>query len=40
MWSMQEMLINGTDRLDHFVKGFGQDGGGAQFFCVLQLLAR
>jgi glucose/arabinose dehydrogenase len=28
LWTMYELLINGTDRLNHVVKGFGQDAGG------------
>ena len=28
LWPIQEMLINGTTRLDFFVKGFGQDRDG------------
>ncbi len=28
LWPIQELLINGTDRLDFFVKGFGQDRDG------------
>jgi glucose/arabinose dehydrogenase len=28
LWTMYELLINGTDRLNHVVKGFGQDANG------------
>jgi glucose/arabinose dehydrogenase len=28
LWTMYELLINGTDRLNHVVKGFGQDAAG------------
>jgi hypothetical protein len=28
LWPMAELLINGTDRLGHVVKGFGQDARG------------
>ena len=35
---MQELLVNGTDRLDYFVKGFGQDRDGEVYVMATQEL--
>ena len=38
LWSMQELLVNGTDRIDYFVKGFGQDRDGEVYVMATQEL--
>ena len=38
VWSMQEMLINGTDPLGFFVKGFGQDRDGEVYIMATEEL--
>ena len=38
LWSMQELLLNGTDRLDYFIKGFGQDRDGEVYVMATQEL--
>jgi glucose/arabinose dehydrogenase len=38
LWPMQELLINGTDRLNHVVKGFGQDIDGEVYVLASQVL--
>jgi glucose/arabinose dehydrogenase len=38
LWSMQELLVNGTDRLDYFIKGFGQDRDGEVYVMATQEL--
>ena len=38
LWSMQELLIDGTTLLDYFVKGFGQDRAGEVYIMATQEL--
>jgi glucose/arabinose dehydrogenase len=38
LWPMQELLIDGTERLDYFVKGFGQDHDGEVYVMATQVL--
>jgi hypothetical protein len=35
---MQELLLDGTDRIDYFVKGFGQDRDGEVYVMATQEL--
>ncbi|MGH8914934.1 MAG: PQQ-dependent sugar dehydrogenase [Acidimicrobiia bacterium] len=38
LWTLQELLINGTDRLTYFVKGFGQDRDGEVYVMASKIL--
>jgi hypothetical protein len=38
LWTLQELLINGTDRLNHVVKGFGQDRDGEVYVMASKIL--
>jgi hypothetical protein len=38
LWPMSELLINGTDRLNHVVKGFGQDRSGEVYVMGSEIL--
>jgi glucose/arabinose dehydrogenase len=38
LWTLQELLINGTDRLGYVVKGFGQDGDGEVYVMASKIL--
>lgn len=38
LWPMSELLINGTGRLNHVVKGFGQDRSGEVYITGSQIL--
>jgi glucose/arabinose dehydrogenase len=38
LWPMSELLINGTDRLNHVVKGFGQDRNGEVYVVGSEIL--
>ena len=38
LWPIQELLINGTEPLNHFVKGFGQDRDGEVYVLGSQVL--
>jgi glucose/arabinose dehydrogenase len=38
LWTLQELLINGTDRLNYVVKGFGQDRDGEVYVMASKML--
>ena len=38
LWTIHELLINGTDRLNHVVKGFGQDRDGEVYVVGSELI--
>jgi glucose/arabinose dehydrogenase len=38
LWTLHELLINGTDRLGYFVKGFGQDRRGEVYVMASKIL--
>lgn len=38
LWTIHELLINGTDRLAYFVKGFGQDQNGEVYVMASKIL--
>jgi glucose/arabinose dehydrogenase len=38
LWPMQELLVNGTERLGHVVKGFGQDADGEVYVTGSEVL--
>jgi glucose/arabinose dehydrogenase len=38
LWTIHELLINGTDRLGYFVKGFGQDRRGEVYVMASKIL--
>jgi len=38
LWPISELLVNGTGRLDHVVKGFGQDNAGEVYVTASQQL--
>jgi glucose/arabinose dehydrogenase len=38
LWTLQELLINGTDRLGYVVKGFGQDSDGEVYVMASKIL--
>ncbi|HEU4557348.1 MAG TPA: PQQ-dependent sugar dehydrogenase, partial [Longimicrobium sp.] len=38
LWTMQELLINGTQPLGSFVKGFGQDRAGEVYVMATQVI--
>ena len=38
LWTIRELLIDGTDRLDYFVKGFGQDRRGEVYVMASKIL--
>jgi glucose/arabinose dehydrogenase len=38
LWTLQELLINGTDRLTYVVKGFGQDRRGEVYVMASKIL--
>ena len=38
LWPMAELLINGTDRLNHVIKGFGQDRAGEVYVMGSEIL--
>ncbi len=38
LWPMSELLINGTSRLNHVVKGFGQDRAGEVYVTASEIL--
>ena len=38
LWPMSELLINGTGRLNHVVKGFGQDRAGEVYVTASEIL--
>ncbi len=38
LWTLQELLINGTDRLTYVVKGFGQDHNGEVYVMASKIL--
>jgi glucose/arabinose dehydrogenase len=38
LWTIRELLINGTDRLGYFVKGFGQDRHGEVYVMASKIL--
>ncbi|MGH2680698.1 MAG: PQQ-dependent sugar dehydrogenase [Actinomycetota bacterium] len=38
LWTIRELLINGTDRLGYFVKGFGQDRRGEVYVMASKIL--
>jgi glucose/arabinose dehydrogenase len=38
LWRIRELLINGTDRLGYFVKGFGQDRHGEVYVMASKIL--
>jgi hypothetical protein len=38
LWTIHELLINGTDRLSYFVKGFGQDRRGEVYVMASKIL--
>jgi len=38
LWTLQELLINGTDRLTYVVKGFGQDRNGEVYVMASKIL--
>jgi len=38
LWTLHELLINGTDRLSYVVKGFGQDSHGEVYVMASKIL--
>ena len=40
LWTLQELLINGTDRLGYVVKGFGQDRHGEVYVMASKILGQ
>jgi len=38
LWPIQELLIHGTDRLGHVIKGFGQDRNGEVYIAASKVL--
>ena len=38
LWPISELLVNGTGRLDHVVKGFGQDNAGEVYVMASEVL--
>ena len=38
LWPMAELLINGTDRINHVIKGFGQDRAGEVYVMGSEIL--
>jgi hypothetical protein len=39
LWPISELLVNGTGRLNHVVKGFGQDNAGEVYVAASEVFA-